>query len=344
MARLFVDGDDLVVHLSCVEKAAARRGDVRVPLTAVCRVTVEPDWWRALRGVPQRGVWVPGTRCIGMRSHHAGMDFVAIRSGRPVVCVELRPAAPLRLLGVSVPTRTEARSTVDWLGRTAPKIDTSTPWRQPLPVPEENSAPATSCTSPTPEITSPPCVRTARARGPDFRVRPRSVGGVGASLPPWDYVHRLTKGVQMSAIKESVDISCRPEDVFSYVTDPSHLPEWQESAVSVRPVGDAPVAVGLRVVVTRRIGRRDIPMTSEVTELDPPRSWRVDGIDGPIRGHVKGTIEPLGDGERSRLTLSLDFETHGIGKVLVPLVVRPHVRKEMPRNEQTLKRLLEGSA
>jgi uncharacterized protein YndB with AHSA1/START domain len=148
----------------------------------------------------------------------------------------------------------------------------------------------------------------------------------------------------MSAIKESVDISCRPEDVFSYVTDPSHLPEWQESAVSARPVGDAPLAVGSRVVVTRRIGRRDIPMTSEVTELDPPRSWRVDGIDGPIRGHVKGTIEPLGDGERSRLTMSLDFETHGIGKVLVPLVVRPHVRKEMPRNEQTLKRLLEGSA
>ena len=148
----------------------------------------------------------------------------------------------------------------------------------------------------------------------------------------------------MSAIKESIDISRRPEDVFSYVADPSHLPEWQENAVSVRPVGDAPLAVGSRVVVTRRIGGRDIPMTSEVTELDPPRTWRVDGIDGPIRGHVKGTIEPLGDGERSRLTLSLDFETHGIGKVLVPLVVRPRVRKEMPRNEQTLKRLLEGSA
>ncbi|MFE9649844.1 SRPBCC family protein [Streptomyces sp. NPDC006365] len=147
----------------------------------------------------------------------------------------------------------------------------------------------------------------------------------------------------MSAIKESVDISCRPEEVFSYVTDPSHLPEWQESAVSVRPVGDAPLAVGSRVVVTRRIGRRDIPMTSEVTELDPPRSWRIDGIDGPVRGHVKGTIEPLGDGERSRLTMSLDFEAHGIGKVLVPLVVRPQVRKEMPRDEQTLKRLLEGS-
>ncbi|MCX4904837.1 hypothetical protein [Streptomyces sp. NBC_00878] len=141
MARMFVDGDDLVVHLTWREKAAARGGDLRVPLTAVCRVTVEPDWWRALRGAPQRGISIPGTLCIGTRSHHAGTDFVAIRSGRPLVCVELRPSAPFRLLAVSVPTRAEAQATAQWLGRTAPKIDTSTPWRQPLPVPAENSAP-----------------------------------------------------------------------------------------------------------------------------------------------------------------------------------------------------------
>lgn len=79
----------------------------------------------------------------------------------------------------------------------------------------------------------------------------------------------------MSAIMESIDISRNPEDAFSYVTDPSRLPEWQEGVVSVRPVGDARLAVGSRVVVTRRIGRREIPMTSEVTELDPPRSWRI---------------------------------------------------------------------
>ncbi|MEV6587856.1 SRPBCC family protein [Streptomyces acidicola] len=148
----------------------------------------------------------------------------------------------------------------------------------------------------------------------------------------------------MSAIKESVDIARRPEDVFTYVTNPAHLPEWQESIVSVRPVGDAPLTVGSRVVVTRRIGRREIPMTTEVTELDPPRSWRFDGVDGPIRGHVKGTIEPIAEGERSRLTLSLDFEEHGIGRVIGPLVMRPHARKEMPQDELTLKRLLEGGA
>jgi hypothetical protein len=46
--------------------------------------------------------------------------------------------------------------------------------------------------------------------------------------------------------------------------------------------------------------------------------------------------------ERSRLTIAVDFEGHGIGKLLVPLVVRPEARKEMPANLATLKRRLEN--
>jgi hypothetical protein len=41
------------------------------------------------------------------------------------------------------------------------------------------------------------------------------------------------------------------------------------------------------------------------------------------------------------VTIEVDFEGHGVGKVLVPLVVRPQVRKELPRNEQLLKDRLE---
>jgi uncharacterized protein YndB with AHSA1/START domain len=99
----------------------------------------------------------------------------------------------------------------------------------------------------------------------------------------------------MAPIVNSIEISRRPEDVFTYLTNPSHLPDWQESAVSVR--GDSPLAVGSRVVVTRRVGRMERSMTNEVTELSPPTSWSLHGTDGPIRGKVKGTVEPLGDGE-----------------------------------------------
>ncbi|MFJ9643355.1 SRPBCC family protein [Streptomyces sp. NPDC004244] len=145
----------------------------------------------------------------------------------------------------------------------------------------------------------------------------------------------------MSAIRETIDISARPEDVYAYVTDPRHLPEWQESAVSARALDGAPPHVGQRVAVTRRMGKREFPMTMEVKQLDPPRSWHMAGVDGPLRGHVHGAIEPLDGGKRSRLTLDLELEGHGIGKVIAPLVVKPHVRKEMARNEERLRNLLE---
>ena len=44
------------------------------------------------------------------------------------------------------------------------------------------------------------------------------------------------------------------------------------------------------------------------------------------------------------MTIEVDFEGHGIGKLLVPLVVRRQAAKEMPTNLQTLKERLEGSA
>lgn len=135
MARILVQGDDLVMRLAWWEKAAARRGGVRVPLTAVRRVTVEPSWWRALRGVVLHGVWIPGVLCVGRRSHPGGQDFVAVRPGRPVVCVELRPTAPFSLLAVSV--RDDAEAVAERLRRCTPDNDASTPWRQPLPAAEE---------------------------------------------------------------------------------------------------------------------------------------------------------------------------------------------------------------
>jgi uncharacterized protein YndB with AHSA1/START domain len=142
----------------------------------------------------------------------------------------------------------------------------------------------------------------------------------------------------------SVEIARRPEEVFSYVTDPSRLGEWQESLVGAHMEGGGPPVVGSKVITTRRIGRRERDMTMEMTEISPPRSWTARGIDGPVRGIVKGTVEPLDDGARSRVTIELDFEGHGIGKLLVPLVVRRQAKDELPRNARNLKERLEGAA
>jgi uncharacterized protein YndB with AHSA1/START domain len=145
----------------------------------------------------------------------------------------------------------------------------------------------------------------------------------------------------MAAIVTSIDISRPPKEVFSYVADPSHFPEWQESVVSARREDDAPLAVGSTAVMTRRVGRRELPTTEEMVEVSPPRTWAVRGVGRlPVSALAKGTIEPLDDGKRSRVTIALEFEAHGIGKLLVPLIVR-QARRQLPRNEQKLKELLE---
>jgi uncharacterized protein YndB with AHSA1/START domain len=146
----------------------------------------------------------------------------------------------------------------------------------------------------------------------------------------------------MAPIVTSIDIARGAEDVFSYAIDPSLLPEWQESLLSSRTEGGGPPSVGSRVIQTRRVGGGERTMTLELTEMTPPRSWAARGVDGPVRAMVNATVEPL-DGEHSRATIELDFEGHGIGKLLVPLV-RRQAQREMPANMQRLKERLEGGA
>ena len=148
----------------------------------------------------------------------------------------------------------------------------------------------------------------------------------------------------MAPIVNSIEIAKPPEEVFSYVTDPSRLGEWQESVVSAHLEGGGPPAVGSKALTVRRVGRMERTMTMEMTELSPPRSWAIRGVDGPVRGIVNGTVEALDDGARSRVTIELDFEGHGLGKLLVPLVVRRQAQAEMPRNLANLKEQLETAA
>lgn len=145
----------------------------------------------------------------------------------------------------------------------------------------------------------------------------------------------------MAPIISSSEIARSSEEVFAYVTDPSTMPEWQQGCVSGQM--DAPTTrIGSRCTTVRRIGGRERDVTTTITEYDPPRRWADRGIDGPIRAIVAVTVEPLADGSRSRLTIELDFTGRGIGKLLVPLVVRRQAASEMPENMKRLKRRLEA--
>jgi uncharacterized membrane protein len=144
-------------------------------------------------------------------------------------------------------------------------------------------------------------------------------------------------------LSSTIDVDRPAEDVFAYATDPSRFHEWQKGVVSGEMKADGQTTVGATCITTRRIGFAERPVTSKVAEMNPPTSWAVHAVDGPIRATVNVTVEPLDGDSRSRLTIDLDFEGHGIGKLLVPLVVRREAEKEIPENLRRLKERLEGA-
>ncbi|HEV8205431.1 MAG TPA: SRPBCC family protein [Actinophytocola sp.] len=145
----------------------------------------------------------------------------------------------------------------------------------------------------------------------------------------------------MPPIVSTIEIGRPPAEVFSYVTDPSRFAEWQHDVVAVRIEEGRPPGVGTRFTTTRRIGHTERTMTQEITEITAPTSWAARGVDGPIRPHANVTVEPLDGGTRSRVRITLDFEGHGIGVPLLPLI-RRQAEKGGSASYRNLKRLLES--
>ena len=61
---------------------------------------------------------------------------------------------------------------------------------------------------------------------------------------------------------------------------------------------------------------------------------------GLDRAAVDVTVEPVAE-SRSRITIAVDVTGHGIGRLLVPLIVRREARREMPADLAALEHRLE---
>ena len=102
MAKVIIDGPDLVVGLSWLEKLGAAHGNVRVPLRAVDSAAAEPHPWEALRGLKLAGTGIPGVAALGTRYSTGSRDFTALVGRRPAIRIELNGESPFAQLLVSV--------------------------------------------------------------------------------------------------------------------------------------------------------------------------------------------------------------------------------------------------
>jgi uncharacterized membrane protein len=143
-------------------------------------------------------------------------------------------------------------------------------------------------------------------------------------------------------IKDSIEISRPAAEVFAYLDQLDRHGEWQGSLVSVKVETEGPTRVGTRVVERRKVpgGARDIPY--EITAHEPPRTASFRGTAGPVRPVGTVTVEPVGE-SGSRMSLELELEGHGLGK-LFAIIARRQAAKEVPESHKKFKELVEGGA
>jgi len=135
----------------------------------------------------------------------------------------------------------------------------------------------------------------------------------------------------------SVDIRREPADVFAYLGDLEHTPEWNPAITSTRRLTPGPVGVGTRYRQTRSAPRPAEEMV-EVTRLEPHRWIEVVGDLGPFQAHLTYELSRTATG--TRLTNSVELEPSGLSR-LVGGLFTGRIQASVSENLSVLKALLE---
>jgi hypothetical protein len=98
VATFQVDGRDLCLRLSWVEKLEAAHGNVRVPLATIASVRAVANAWPELRGIRAPGTGIPGVISVCTRRGPFGKDFAAVHGKGSAVVVELEGAPFQRII------------------------------------------------------------------------------------------------------------------------------------------------------------------------------------------------------------------------------------------------------
>ena len=133
-----------------------------------------------------------------------------------------------------------------------------------------------------------------------------------------------------------IDIDRPPEDVFAVLTDIARVPEWQTSAVSASAEG--PLGMQTRIRETRRLMGREFDVVHEVTAYEPPHSFELRSVEGPMPLTIRHLLEPSGGG--THLEVVVDAQPKGMLRFAAGGIAKTG-EAELRRDFERLKELLE---
>ncbi|MBM4409560.1 MAG: hypothetical protein FJ038_13425 [Chloroflexi bacterium] len=147
----------------------------------------------------------------------------------------------------------------------------------------------------------------------------------------------------MGSMSFTVEIDRPADEVWTYLVDPDHEPEWQQGVHSSAHTPAGPIRAGTRKVKVRSTPFGKQRFTVEYTRVDhSAREWDDVVVDGMVRGST-GHYRVTSTGPGSRVDLDVVMRGVGFMKVLMPVIDRSS-RVDLAGGLQRLKVMLEGSS
>jgi carbon monoxide dehydrogenase subunit G len=127
----------------------------------------------------------------------------------------------------------------------------------------------------------------------------------------------------------TIEIGRTPEEVFAYLTDVSHVPEWQAGVKSAE-LHDG------RIDESRTLFGREVHTSLEIVEQEEPRLFTLRALNSPVPFSVRHELEPADAGGATRLTVTAEGEVPGFAAGLLARRAEKQFRKDFDRLKQIL--------
>jgi uncharacterized protein YndB with AHSA1/START domain len=120
----------------------------------------------------------------------------------------------------------------------------------------------------------------------------------------------------MTRIRETAIVDAPPDEVWSVVSDPRNLPQWNHYVRAVHGVPEDGLSAGDRYWTEMGGFGVRFKIRARVLAVDPPRYSKI-RLEGPVEATVQTWVHPAGS-NRSRLEHQVDYDVRGgpIGRVV----------------------------
>ena len=95
----------------------------------------------------------------------------------------------------------------------------------------------------------------------------------------------------MIRFENVIDIARALDEVYAYLADLEHTPEWNWAITSTQKVTPGPVGIGTRYRQTRSVPRPAVEFL-EISGLEPGRSVEIAGTLGPFQARLAYELGP----------------------------------------------------